>query len=57
MRTWKKPYFFIFNSIWIYYANAAFLLLDMFLYYRYKNNPVPKTAELPIEINEEMEID
>ena len=43
--------------IWIYYANAVFLLLDMFLYYRYKNNPAPKTAELPIEINEEVEID
>lgn len=43
--------------IWIYYANAAFLLLDMFLYYRYKNNPAPKTAEIPIGINEEVEID
>lgn len=42
--------------IWIYYLNAIFLLVDMFLYYKYKNNPVPQN-DIPLEINEEVEID
>ena len=41
--------------ILIYYANAVFLLVDMFLYYKYRNNPAPQTA-VPVEINEEVEI-
>ncbi len=27
--------------IWLYIANMAFLITDMFLYYRYRNNPAP----------------
>lgn len=42
--------------IWIYYANTAFLLVDMFLYYKYRNNSAPLT-DIPIEINEEVKID
>jgi len=42
--------------IWIYYANAAFLLVDMVLIYRYRHNPVPQAASPPMEINEEVEI-
>ncbi|UKI42388.1 MAG: hypothetical protein L6V95_05505 [Candidatus Melainabacteria bacterium] len=42
--------------IWIYYANTAFLLVDMFLYYKYRNNPALQT-DPPLEINEEVKID
>lgn len=27
--------------IWLYIANMAFLITDMILYYRYRNNPAP----------------
>ena len=42
--------------IWIYYANTAFLLVDIFLYYKYRNNPAPQEVGAD-EINEEVEID
>ena len=41
--------------IWIYYANTAFLLVDIFLYYKYRNNPAPQEVGAD-EINEEVEI-
>lgn len=31
--------------IWLYIANMAFLLLDMFLWFRYRNNKTPISQE------------
>ena len=43
---------------WLYIMNTAFLLLDMALYWRYKNNKAPVTDEKnEVDINEEVEID
>ena len=43
---------------WLYIMNTAFLLLDMALYWRYKDNKAPVTDEKnEVDINEEVEID
>ena len=44
--------------IWLYIINMAFLLTDMILWYRYRNNPAPVTVQVEDEtvINEEVEV-
>ena len=39
---------------WLYILNTIFLLLDMYLYWLYKDNKAPITSD---EINEEVQID
>ena len=39
---------------WLYILNTMFLLLDMYLYWIYKDNKAPVTSD---EINEEVQID
>lgn len=44
--------------IWLYIINMVFLLTDMILWYRYRNNPAPVTVQVEDEtvINEEVEV-
>ncbi len=44
--------------IWLYIINMAFLLTDMILWYRYRNNPAPVAVQVEDEtvINEEVEV-
>ena len=35
--------------LWLYLANMAFLLTDMILWYKYRNNPAPVEQQTPLE--------
>lgn len=35
--------------LWLYLANMAFLLTDMILWYKYRNNPAPVEQKTPLE--------
>ena len=43
---------------WLYILNTFFLLVDMYLYWLYKDNKAPLSDEKnEVEINQEVEID